>query len=94
MLPATQHVLGHRVQVVTPMLPSVIVVVAAREAVTYPLLRTSGNNLLFQSGYKTKVTKTNLKCYSAANVFIRSSVLLLLPNNYIRIHILLEHLNG
>ena len=34
MLPATQHVLGYWVHVVTSMLPSVIVVIAAREYIT------------------------------------------------------------
>ena len=34
MLPATQHVLGYWVHVVTSMLPSVIVVIAGREYIT------------------------------------------------------------
>merc|ERR1712013_822193 len=34
MLPATQHLLGHGVEIVTPMLPPIIVVILARENTT------------------------------------------------------------
>ena len=34
MLPATQHLPGHGVEIVTPMLPTIIVVILAREYTT------------------------------------------------------------
>ena len=56
MLPATQHVLGHWVHVVTIMLPSVIVVIAGRESITLASIVVRNNTFLRTS----KITRTKI----------------------------------